>query len=213
MIKISPSILSADFANLKEEVISLEDAGADMLHIDIMDGHFVPEISFGPDIVRSMRKHTSLPFDVHLMIDKPELPISSYVDSGADMITIHPESTIHLHRTISKIKKLKVRAGVALLPATPISILEHIISEIDLVLVMTVNPGFAGQEFINNQLSKISALAEITKGREIMLSVDGGINKDTASLCYHAGATTLVSGSYIFNGDYREQIASLKSIE
>lgn len=211
MIKVSPSILSADFSDLKEEVKLLEQAGADMIHIDIMDGHFVPDITFGSLVVSSIRRHTSLPFDVHLMIERPELSIRDYVNSGADMITIHPESTTHLHKTVSELKRLKVRVGIALLPTTPLSVLDYIIEDVDLVLVMTVNPGFAGQEFISHQLSKISTLASMLKGKDVILSVDGGINKDTASLCCHAGANLLVSGSYIFNGNYKEQIESLKN--
>ena len=208
---ISPSILSADFANLEKEIKALEQAGADMLHIDVMDGHFVPNLTFGPPIIKSLRKHTKLPFDVHLMIEQPELFITDYVAAGADIITIHPEATKHLERTISEIKNSGVRAGVSLLPTTPITVLDYILDKIDLILVMSVNPGFGGQKFIPNQLSKISKLAQMTANHDIILAVDGGINDQTAKLCKEAGATALISGSYIFKGDYKKQINSLKN--
>ena len=208
---ISPSILSADFANLEKEIKALEQAGADMLHIDVMDGHFVPNLTFGPPIIKSLRKHTKLPFDVHLMIEQPELFITDYVAAGADIITIHPEATKHLERTISEIKNSGVRAGVSLLPTTPITVLDYILDKIDLILVMSVNPGFGGQKFIPNQLSKISKLAQTTANHDIILAVDGGINDQTAKLCKEAGATALISGSYIFKGDYKKQINSLKN--
>lgn len=214
MIKISPSILSADFSKLAEEIKSLENSGSDMLHLDVMDGNFVPNISFGTPVIKSLKNISNLPFDVHLMIERPELYIQDYVNAGADIITIHPESTKHLHKTIVKIKELGVKAGIALLPTTPINILDYVIEYIDLILVMTVNPGFGGQKFLYNQLDKIAQLAKIISAnkdnKDVILSVDGGINKDTAKLCVESGANTLVSGNYIFSGDYKKQISLLK---
>lgn len=211
MIKIAPSILSADFANLQQEIKAIEKAGADMIHIDVMDGHFVPNLTFGPPLIKSLRKHTNLPFDVHLMIEQPEMHIEAYIDAGADIITIHPETTRHLDRTISEIKYLGAKAGIALLPTTSINILDYIIDKIDLILVMTVNPGFGGQEFMHSQIDKILKLAEITKDKSIILAVDGGINDKTAKICKDAGADMLISGSYIFKGDYQKQIDSLRN--
>lgn len=211
MIKISPSILSADFANLEKELKALEDAGADMIHIDVMDGHFVPNLTFGPPVIKALRKHTKLPFDVHLMIKSPEKYIKDYAEAGADIITIHPEATVHLDRTINEIKKCGIKAGLSLLPTTSVAPLEYTIDNIDLILVMTVNPGFGGQIFINNQLMKIEMIANIIKSTDIILAVDGGINNQTAKLCIDAGADMLVSGSFIFNGDYKKQINLLKN--
>ena len=210
MITISPSILSADFSNLAKEIQTLEDSGADMIHIDVMDGHFVPNLTLGPLVIKSLRKHTTLPFDVHLMIEQPENYLKSYAEAGADLITIHPESTKHLDRTITEIKNLGVKAGIALLPTTPINILDYVIDNIDLILVMSVNPGFSGQDFIPSQLHKISELAKMIAQKDIFLAADGGINKETAKLCYEAGANMLISGKYIFEGNYRTQIESLK---
>ncbi len=213
MTLISPSILSADFANLETELKALEKAGADMIHIDVMDGQFVPNLTFGAPIIKSIRKHSSLPFDVHLMTNTPENLIDDYTKSGADIITIHPETTKHLHKTITEIKAAGCKVGIALLPTTPISCLEYILEEIDLILVMSVNPGFGGQKFLKSQLEKIEKISRFIKNHSIILQVDGGINDVTARLCIEKGATSLVSGSYIFNGDYAQQIKKLKSVK
>jgi len=210
MILISPSILSADFSNLRAEIEALEDAGADMIHIDVMDGHFVPNLTFGPPVIAALKKCTSLPFDVHLMIDQPEKWIQTYVDAGANLITVHPEATTHLDRTISQIKSCGIKAGVSLLPTTQINVLDFIIDKIDLILIMTVNPGFSGQKFMTNQLKEISTISSIIKEMGIILAVDGGINDETGKLCTQAGANMLISGNYIFTGNYKERINSLK---
>jgi ribulose-phosphate 3-epimerase len=210
MILISPSILSADFSNLRAEIEALEDAGADMIHIDAMDGHFVPNLTFGPAVIAALKKYTSLPFDVHLMIDQPEKWIQTYVDAGANLITVHPEATTHLDRTISQIKSYGIKAGISLLPTTQINVLDFIIDKIDLILIMTVNPGFSGQKFMINQLKKISTISSIIKEMDIILAVDGGINDETGKLCTQAGANMLISGNYIFTGNYKERINNLK---
>jgi ribulose-phosphate 3-epimerase len=213
MVKISASILSADFANLGSEIKALEDSGADMLHIDIMDGIFVPNLTIGPPVISSLRAYTKLPFDVHLMIERPEQSIDNYIKAGADIITIHPESTVHIDRTISYIKNLGIKAGIALLPSTSDNVIDYILDKIDLILVMTVNPGFSGQEFIWKQLEKIKIISEKVKktNRNIMLSVDGGINELTSKVCVTAGANLLVSGSFIFqSNDYRSQILRIR---
>lgn len=210
MILISPSILSADFSNLRAEIEALEDAGADMIHIDVMDGHFVPNLTFGPAVIAALKKYTSLPFDVHLMIDQPEKWIQTYVDAGANLITVHPEATTHLDRTISQIKSYEIKAGISLLPTTQINVLDFIIDKIDLILIMTVNPGFSGQKFMINQLKKISTISSIIKEMDIILAVDGGINDETGKLCTQAGANMLISGNYIFTGNYKERINNLK---
>ena len=200
--RIAPSILSADFARLGEEVRALTEAGADYIHIDVMDGHFVPNISIGPAVVKALRAHSALPFDVHLMISPAEPYIAEFAAAGADIITVHPEAGPHLHRCVQAIKGLGKRAGVALNPATPIESLDNVIDEVDLVLIMTVNPGFGGQRFIASQLAKIGAARERIErsGRRIDLEVDGGINQETAAQAVAAGADVLVAGSASFTG-------------
>lgn len=210
MIKISTSILSADFANLGLEIQNLEKAGADLIHIDVMDGSFVPNLTFGHPVITKIRNYTKLPFDVHLMINNPDDSILQYAKAGANYITVHPEATIHLDRTLDLIKDSGAKAGVALLPTTSLDVLEYVLDKVDLILVMTVNPGFGGQKFISSQLSKIRKISDLVGSMDIIISVDGGINKDTAKLCQEHGANLLVSGSYIFNGNYKENISNLK---
>ncbi len=201
-VRIAPSILAADFAKLGEEVSAIAEAGADFIHVDIMDGHFVPNISFGPSVTKAIRGCTDKPFDVHLMISPVDPFIPEFVDAGADIITLHQEAGDHLHRSIQVIKSLGKKVGVSLNPATPASTLEYVMDEIDLVLVMSVNPGFGGQKFIPSQLDKIRRLRAMIdeSGRDIDLEVDGGINVETAPLVIEAGADLLVAGSAAFKG-------------
>jgi ribulose-phosphate 3-epimerase len=200
-IKIAPSILSANFAKLGEEIKDVENGGADYIHVDVMDGHFVPNITIGPLVVEAIRPITTLPLDVHLMIEKPDTYISEFAAAGADYITVHVEATPHLHRTIQLIKSHGVKAGVVLNPATPIETIKHILTDIDMVLFMTVNPGFGGQKFIHSVLPKIRETSNIVKemNLEVEIEVDGGVNQETAKLCIEAGANVLVAGSAIYN--------------
>jgi len=207
-IHIAPSLLSADFSDLKNEVINIEKAGATHLHLDVMDGAFVPNITFGKDVISAIRKHTKLIFDIHMMVENPERYIKDMVDAGANSITIHAESTKHLDRAINLIKSYGVKACVALNPATPISIVENVAYLLDMILVMSVNPGFGGQKFIPQALDKIQKLRELYP--DIDIEVDGGINDKTAKLAKTAGANVLVAGSYVFGGDYKQRIESLK---
>jgi ribulose-phosphate 3-epimerase len=213
--KIAPSILAADFARLGEEVRAVTEAGADYIHVDVMDGHFVPNISIGPQMVKALRPHTKLPLDVHLMISPVDPYIKEFADAGADIITVHPEAGPHVHRTVQLIKSLGKKAGVSLNPGSPISMIEHILGDIDLILVMTVNPGFGGQSFIDSQRAKMRELRALIDrtGRPIELEVDGGINGQTAALAVEAGADVLVAGTAAFAGGptrYRDNIAKLR---
>ena len=214
-VRISPSILSADFARLGEEIRAIDEAGADWIHVDVMDGHFVPNITIGPGVVKALRKHTAKPFDVHLMIAPVDPFLQAFADAGADCISVHPESGPHLHRTLQTIKALGKRAGVVLNPATPIAVVAEVIDLIDLVLVMSVNPGFGGQKFIPSQLAKISDLRRMihASGREIDLEVDGGVDRANAAQVIAAGADALVAGTATFEGGpsrYAENIAALR---
>jgi ribulose-phosphate 3-epimerase len=212
-IKISPSILSADFSILGDEIKSLEQAGADLIHIDVMDGHFVPNITMGPPIIKMVRKCTKLPFDVHLMISPVEKYIKAFADAGSDIITIHPEATDNLKRAVGAIKSLGKKAGVSLNPKTPISALMDVINDIDLILIMSVNPGFAGQSFMSEVLPKVTELRKIINDKKLKIDIeiDGGINFETAPLAVKAGANILVSGTTIFSGSLKDNIQKLRN--
>ena len=211
---ISPSILSADFARLGEEVRAIDEAGADWIHVDVMDGHFVPNITIGPGVVKALRPHSAKPFDVHLMISPIDLFLDAFAEAGADIITVHPEAGPHLHRTIQRIKGLGKKAGVSLNPATPAKMLDYVLEEIDLVLVMSVNPGFGGQKFITSQLKKIEAIANriAKEGLTVEVEVDGGIDGETARQAVAAGATVLVAGTAAFRGGPSSYAANIKAL-
>lgn len=207
-IIVAPSLLAADFSDLRNEIDKVEKAGAEYLHLDVMDGAFVPNISFGAPIISAIRKHSNLVFDVHLMIENPDRFIKDFVEAGADIITVHAEATKHLNRTLQLIKSYGKKVGISLNPSTPVEMIKYELKNIDMVLIMTVNPGFGGQAFIENMTDKIKELRTLDKNIDI--EVDGGINAETGKKVKEVGANILVAGSYIFNGDYKERIDSLK---
>lgn len=212
---IAPSILSADFSRLGDEIKSVENGGADYIHLDVMDGIYVPNITFGAPVISKLRGTTKLPFDVHLMVDRPERFIDDFVDAGSDIITVHAEATIHLHRTLQQIRNAGLKAGVSLNPATPLQVLEYIMEDIDLILLMSVNPGFGGQSYINAVTEKIKKVRKIidSSGRDIILEVDGGIKLDNSMLVLQAGADLLVVGSDIFShGDAEKRTKLFKDL-
>jgi len=215
MKKIAPSILSADFSRIGEEILAVEDAGADLIHVDVMDGHFVPNITIGPPVVASIKKTAHVPLDVHLMIEAPDRYIQSFADAGSDIITVHAEATVHLHRAIHLIRETGVKAGVALNPATPLDGIEHVISDINLLLIMTVNPGFGGQKFIKSMLPKIRAARDMIDrvSPDVLLEVDGGITLQNIEAVKEAGVDIFVAGSSIFlSGDYGQTIKKMRAI-
>jgi ribulose-phosphate 3-epimerase len=211
MTLVAPSILSADFSKLGEEIREVETAGADWIHIDVMDGHFVPNITIGPNVVADLRDHTTLPFDVHLMIAEPERSISAFAEAGADIITVHAEAAAHLHRLVGQIQSEGCRAGVSLNPGSPLCMAEHVLEDIDLLLIMTVNPGYGGQRFIESMLPKIARAGELVDSHDVLIQVDGGINEDNAGQVRQRGVDIIVAGSAVFGSpDYAAAIKKLK---
>jgi len=213
MIKLAPSILAADFARLGEDVVSVEKYGADMVHIDVMDGNFVPNISLGVPVIKAIRKLSNLTFDVHLMVQQPSRYVKDFAEAGADILTIHYESEIHIDRTIRYIKSLGKKVGVAINPSTPVSVLQYLVKEVDMILIMSVNPGFGGQSFIDYSIDKIKEVKELSKqyNKDLMIEVDGGVDKDNIGSIVAAGANVLVAGSAVFkNNNIEENIKALK---